>query len=654
MISSAFLSSCGDNKTDDTGATDSSQTTGAPTSNDPGTDDFAGTPAYTVEGDYIVVDGVKYPNNKNFNCGPLVATDDLDRKLPKVEETKAYDESKSVGIFYFLWLGEHGDSGAFNITEILYANGDEANQNNAKLASYSEWGPQGAMHHWGEPLYGYYYSSDKWVMRKHAEELTNAGVDFLYFDVTNGFPYLNNAKSMMRILSSFNEQGYDAPQVVFYTHSSSGNVAKQLYDNIYKKGLYEDTWFKMDGKPVIIGNVDDMKATLGKNADFFTYRVAQWPNETKEVNGWPWMSFTRTEKELSRNEKNYWDSDIFYNDKGQAEAISVSVAQHCGTVCFSESAIYGNRSDHGRSFRNGRQNITADSYLYGYNFQDQWDAAIKSDVPVVLVTGWNEWVAQRQEPGDIDRVKFVDCCTTEFSRDVEMMKGGYFDNYYMQLISNIRKYKGTAPTLVQNTRKKIDINGSFDQWNDILVTYSDYMGDTVNRSANTFGKIKVSDKSGRNDLSKMKIVYDTQNIYFYVECATDDDGKAIDITEPDANSTWMQLFINIDNDTTGWYGYDYIVNYKATGNGETSLAKCTEKGKEFKFEEVSKINYRVEGNKMMVSVPLSELGITDYNNINFAFKWVDSKDTVNTMEQMYTSGDSAPHGRLNFVFQNCK
>ena len=57
---------------------------------------------------------------------------------------------------------------------------------------------------------------------------------------------------------------------------------------------------------------------------------------------------------------------------------------------------------------------------------------------------------------------------------------------------------------------------------------------------------------------------------------------------------------------------------------------------------------------MMIRVPLASMGITDFTKIKFSFKWVDSDDLVDTMEEMYTSGDQAPHGRLNFVFQNYK
>ena len=39
-------------------------------------------------------------------------------------------------------------------------------------------------------------------------------------------------------------------------------------------------------------------------------------------------------------------------------------------------------------------------------------------------------------------VTFVDEFDAEFSRDIEPMKGGHGDNYYYQMIANIRRYKG--------------------------------------------------------------------------------------------------------------------------------------------------------------------------------------------------------------------
>lgn len=599
-----------------------------------GGDDYAGTPAYTVEGDDIVVSGVKYPNTVNMTNGALYASDDLYREL--LPENKAYvgDGTKNVGLFYFLWLGEHGDYGIYDITKIL-AEGGEA----AKSASYSGWGQVGAMHFWGEPIYGYYFSRDTWVMRKHIEMLTAANVDFLYIDATNGFPYINNALSLMSVMHEYNGLGYTAPKIVFYTHSSCANTVKQIYNNIYAKNMYPDTWFYLDGKPLILAYQSECKSGLSSTAyNFFSYREPQWPNEAQKTNGWPWMDFNYPQR-------------AFYNNAGKKEAMSVSVAQHSGTVCFSDSAIYGNRTNRGRSFHDNVNSPTAESVMYGYNFEEQFDYAIAADVPYILVTGWNEWVAQRQDPkgtGRPGQAVFVDTASIEYSRDIEPMHGGYFDNYYQQLIRKTAEYKGSAPLLVQDTRKQIDINGGFEQWDGITVTYRDAPGDTADRRSSGFGSKTLTNNTGNNDIVASKIVYDTKNIYFYAETASD-------ITEPDGNSSWMQLFINSDFDGgTGFSGFDYIVNHTAKAGGTTTVAKLKRSGDTYAVISETEVKYKVSGNKMMISVPLKALGIYDYNDIKLAFKWADSDTRIKNAEQFYTDGDGAPVGRLCYVFCNHK
>ena len=590
-------------------------------------DNFEGTPAYVENGDTITVNGKTYPNTADMKNGALYAVDDLGRELYP-EDGYVYDGSKNVGLFYFLWLGEHGDYGIYDITKILEKGGSAA-----KSASYSGWGPVGAMHFWSEPLYGYYFSKDTWVMRKHIEELTAAGVDFLYIDATNGFPYINNSLELMKIMHEFNEQGFAAPKIVFYTHSSCSATVRQIYNSIYKLNKYPDTWLYVDGKPLIIAYENDCKNDLGSIYSFFTYREPQWPNEGQKQNGWPWMDFTYPQR-------------IFVNKRGENEAISVSVAQHCGTVRFSDSAIYGNRTNRGRSYHDGAADESADATMYGYNLSQQFERAIQANVPYILVTGWNEWVAQRQDPGSSNTVIFVDTCTMEYSRDIEPMKGGYFDNYYIQLTDYIRRYKGSAPSLIQNTRKQIDVFGSFDQWDDILVTYTDPSGDTVDRSARGFGNKTLTDTSGNNDIVASKVVYDTKYLYFYAETAEN-------ISSPKAGASWMQLFINTDYDGgTGFYGFDYIVNYESNSAGITTLCKCERDGDTYSVVSTEYIVYKTEKNKIMIRVPLASVGIYDYNDIAIAFKWVDSDTKITTMAQMYSEGDAAPIGRFGYVFKN--
>ena len=589
------------------------------------------------------------PNDSKYLFGGYAGTDDLGRSLYNQYSSHNIDGTDYpvgvietngehyVGIFYFLWLGEHGDQGILDITKIAAKHGDAA----LNTSTCSAWGGAGAWHFFSEPLYGYYYSSDEWVIRKHMELLTAAGVDFLYFDVTNSYPYISNAKKLMKVCHEMNEEGFDAPQVVFYTHTSPEVTVKKIYDGIYGNGLYPYTWFRVDGKPLIIAPDD-------ANIDgFFTIRNDVWPNEKgliattnanktaeryySKIKGcWPWIDWV-------------WPQVIFKNDAGEPEVISVSVAQHAVTCNFARAGLYGAK-DHGRSY-NGTWDLLDDqSYKYGYNLQCQFNTSISNSVKYTLVTGWNEWVAQRQDVGD-GTISFVDTATIEYSRDIEMTRGYYFDNYYMQLVYNIQAIKGAAPVILQDGRKAVNVTGSFDQWSDVAVTYTDPTGDCADRNSASFGSQKLTDETGRNDISELKVVNDTKNLYFYVKTVDD-------ITKYDTDSAWMRIYVNVDGETTGWYGYDYIINYSASGDFTTNIAVYSGKDGEYAFTPTQSVSYRCLNNEMMIAVPMEYLGITDINKINLQFKCADGKCEYNEMEDFYCFGDTAPLGRLNYVYQN--
>ena len=602
--------------------------------------------SYMLNGEQV---SYTVPNNTNYTSGGFAATDDVGRSLPTSLTTGIYGSNgeRYVGLFYFLWHGEHGDDGVFDLQKIMDTYGDLAKDANAKDPATGKkiYGNIGTMHWFAEPLYGYYYASDGWVIRKHMELLSNANIDFLYFDVTNGYIYKDNALKVMKTCHELNEQGYDAPQVVFYTNSNSKGVMKQLYDEIYSKNLYPDTWFYVDGKPCIIG-VEE-----GNINNFFTVKAAQWPNEGYKENGWPWMDFE-------------WPQRIFSDKNGNPSAISVSIAQHNHSITFSDSSLYGYAYNRGRSFNAAKANnasmeayrsaFDADNSItnLGLNFQAQWDRAISSGVPYVLVTGWNEWVAQRQDGqlhrGDGSFVHFVDTASMEFSRDAEMMRGGYFDNYYMQLISNVQRLKGSAPVIIQDARNKIDLNGAFDQWGKVIVSYTDPKGDNKDRIGKAFGKKTIQDRTGNNDIIEAKVTNDTENLYFYVKCAKD-------ISEFNTESSWMQLFLNTNNSTSdGWYGYDFLINATPKSTDKTTVASCSSNGGVLETAEIGEVSYKVEGAEMMISVPLSMLGIENYKEIYLEFKWADADQQTKytTMEDFYLYGDVAPLGRLNRIYQN--
>ena len=74
--------------------------------------------------------------------------------------------------------GSTSTGGPYDITKLTAGNPAEP-----------KWGPDQAFHHWGEPELGYYVGGDDYVIRKHAYMLMNAGIDVIFFDVTNAFTY---------------------------------------------------------------------------------------------------------------------------------------------------------------------------------------------------------------------------------------------------------------------------------------------------------------------------------------------------------------------------------------------------------------------------------------------------------------------------------
>ncbi len=581
------------------------------------------------EGEHAV--SYTVPNNEINLFGGYAGTDDLGRSLFDSTQVGVVTEDHEVGIFYYLWHGEHGDQGVYNMQQIIDQVGIEAAGN----PDCEMWGKPYDWHWWGEPLYGYYYADDNWVVRKHIELLIGAGIDFLYLDATNGFAYTENALKLMAVLHDFNKMGYDAPEVVFYTNTNAESCVREIYEKIYSPGFYKNTWYMLDGKPLIIApyeaNIDD----------FFTVKLNQWPTEAPKENGWPWMDFE-------------WPQRIYNDANGTAGAISVSPAQPGSTATFADALLYGNTTVLGRSFAADLNSPAARDayyqslknspalYLQGLNFQAQWDRAIEADVPFVLVTGWNQWITQRTESAD--KIGFRGGVTAEFSTDTEMMKGGYFDNYYMQLAYNIQRLKGAAPVIVQDARNAVNLTGSFDVWDKVQVTYTDPIKDMLDRDSYGFGSIHYVNNTGKNDIVAAKVTADTKNVYFYVETREN-------ICLPKDNRSWMQLFISTGGD--GWYGYDYIVNYKTKELDTTTVARYCGTDGSYAFEVIGEVSYRVQGNQMMIAVPMEMLGITNPNGIKFDFKWADSRSLITTMEQFYTDGDAAPLGRLNYVYQNC-
>lgn len=548
--------------------------------------------------DYVSISG-----DRILSTAATVATDDVGRTL---STDGTGDNGRQVAVFYTLWHSEFYEPILFE--DVLNSGGS------FRLGNF---------YFWGESLFGYYHTSDDYVMRKHIEMFIYADVDYLVFDTTNAEAYTTAALKMMKLLHEYNEMGWDAPQVAFYTNTDSVARISTIYANIYEQNKYPDTWYMVDGKPLIIGT-----GLPSECQGFFTFRASQWPNSEELTGGYPWISFEDVAK-------------VQYDWMDEHGVIPVSVAQNCSAnACFSDNVLYGltavTGGCRGRSYHDGADNITEDSVLYGYNFQEEWDTAIASDAETALILQWNEWNAGAWSAGGQWRI--FDCMNMEYSRDIEPMSGGFGDNYYMQMVDNIRKFKNTGTKVTQTEKLTIDVAGDFEQWTDISITYADMADGGIRRDALGYAERYINN-SGRNEMIYAKVTQDNDNVYFYVQTAKD-------ITDDYTTGSWMNLYLDVDGVLdNSWNGYEYIVNYSVTADGVSTIAKYN--GTD--FEEAGEAAFRVYGNQMMVSVPKSVLGISG-TEINLNFKWADSRTPYSDVMDFYTLGDTMPYGRFNYAY----
>ncbi len=564
------------------------------------------------------------PAAERYSSNPGVAwpaTDALKRILPQQEAVGPARPDRFVGIFYFLTFGQHepNDAPPSVVTDILRKYPDALN-----TPSSPPWGPMGSPHFWGEPLYGFYLNSDPWVIRRHAHLLAQAGVDTLIFDTTNAITYRDVYFKICEVFRQIRAEGGRTPQIAFMVNTEAARSAQEIYEDLYQPGLYQELWFRWQGRPLMI--CDPEKASPEVRA-FFTLRRAHWPfTQVDTPYAWHW-------------EAAYPQVYGYTTDPKIPEEVNVSVAQN---LRQSDAKVtnMSNGDARGRSFHNGSEDTSAGAILHGFNFQEQWERALKLDPPFVMVTGWNEWAAGRfARPGH--GVVFVDQFNEEYSRDIEMMKGGHGDDYYYQLVANVRRYKG-MPALRQASAPKTIPPGGFHQWRDVRPEYRDPPGETTPRDYDGVGNLHYANHTGRNDLLVMKVARDSKNVYFYARTREP-------ITRP-SGMNWMNLLIDIDHDaSTGWQGYDYIVNRTRTGAGQTSLERNVGGG--WNWARVTSVAYSFKGNELQIAVPRAALGIPpDSTELTFDFKWTDNLQKPGDVMDFYVSGDVAPDGRFNYRY----
>jgi hypothetical protein len=551
-----------------------------------------------------------------------VATDGAGRVVPGFQDCGPVKKDKWMGIFYWTW---HTKSrpGPFDVTKVLTQTKD----------SKVNWTTT-ADHHWGEPELGYYISTDPFVIRKHASMLCDAGIDVILFDTTNPpFTWKEEYEALCREYTALRQTGAKTPAIAFIAPFwEPRSITDRLWRDLYQPGLWKDLWFQWEGKPLLLANKAQIKGAAMLN--FFTFRRPM-PDYWQGPSGpeqWSWLEV--------------YPQHVFKDPRGNPEQMSVGVAQNALPNTPGPAPMSHRAGAMGRSWHDGKKDSRDGAVNLGLNFDEQWRRALEVNPRFIFVTGWNEWIAMRftkwskytdaecYYPGGL----FVDEYNQEYSRDCEPMRDGHGDNYYYQLASWVRKFKGVRDLLRPSGPGQISIDGKFDDWVAVEPEFRDTIGDTIHRNHKGYGTLVYSNNTGRNDFVIAKAAFDANNIYFFIQTLAK-------IT-PHTDRHWMLLFIDADqNARTGWMGYDYLVNLEVPSDTETTVKAWNNS----RWETVGTAAYRINGNGMEISIARAMLGEAS-STPAFDFHWADNILKLDDISEFSVNGDSAPNRRWNYRF----
>jgi len=571
----------------------------------------------------------------------LSATDSLGRTLPTYKETGPPKPDRWVGLFYWQWHGDDRWGKDFNMTDFL-----ATHPYFKDFSANPPGGPNNPTWYWGEPLFGYYRSTDPWVIRKHLALLSHAGVDFLFLDYTNNAVYDDELGTFLKVANELKSKGLAVPRLAFFLNFESDWKVESLYTKWFKPGLYDDMWFHWNGKPLLLSpkpvdaHLLKDKTLLADIQNYFTYRPT-WAlfDSAKEPTKWRFMDTLQTDGRPRPA----------LGPDGKPEQIVVNKSMG--------GPIWDNMKSGGVSTYPGHEPTYDSQWLSGDQakglfFQHSWDAALVNPAPMLLMTGWNEWKASVWEtPGVVmlgrrtvaGQGHIVDEFNMDFNRDVEPMRGGYGDNYYWQFLANMRRYKGMQAPQSVSQPKQIQIKGPLSAWDGVKPLYRDADGDAEKRDWDgTVPHSHYLDTSSRNDIVLAQVARDKDHLTFRVRTSAP-------LTQPDGRN-WMLLFIDADNNPhTGWNGYDFLVDRDRTGDTCTIEQNV---GGYWSWKVVARAPIFWKGRDLFVCIPRKLIeSASSKNSLSFGFKWADNLPEEPSIFDFYTKGDVAPDARFNYLYE---
>jgi len=239
------------------------------------------------------------------------------------------------------------------------------------------------------------------------------GVDFVYVDLTNGTQpeILGGLRALCQRCDDRLKEGKKKdPKIVVWMQKKED---LDMFDRDFYTKYDSKIFFHWKSKPLamIAGTMDGWAPNpkpkpLPKGGVFDRYTV-RWCWGLLGGNSGSMWNF----KDLARDRKPYVV-------RGKPEQMAVAVASQ---------ASYMTTAGDGRR---GREN--------GRFFDEQAARVLEVKPQIVFVHSWNEWMAIKFGE-DPSKPIFVDCFGTEFSSDIEPMKGGHGDWWFKKVGTFIEK-----------------------------------------------------------------------------------------------------------------------------------------------------------------------------------------------------------------------
>ncbi|MBE6586552.1 MAG: hypothetical protein E7645_08580 [Ruminococcaceae bacterium] len=290
----------------------------------------------------------------------------------------------------------------------------------------------GDTHTWDLPLYGAYSSDDEKVIRRHGEQLRDAGVDFVFVDWSNNTEYdpvtMREHRADFRMIEEATDKLFDvwatiegAPKICIFVgpgHNGpktieSGDHQRKV-DQVWRDYVTNpdraDMYFHYDGKPLLI--------CYGATPTMYGARPSSmWDDNRFTVR---WMTgYVGQQGGLFRSATlqslGYWSweergAQTYTVHNGMVEAVTVTAA----------TRKQASEGEEGYIPEAGRQN--------GFTFKKQVQRACDLGARIMLIVSWNEWTTSEQP-------------SIEVSKDME--PSVTYGTFYLDLMrEQIKKFKG--------------------------------------------------------------------------------------------------------------------------------------------------------------------------------------------------------------------